>query len=274
VKTIHVLVKSVFPPGHGQGRTRQQPGRTLWPGHNEPIRGERRSNRMGKFRRHWKAWLIGGVALALLGFVGGPWLYINVFSDPPAQELAIGTDQQAGGEAVPLDGAWTVSAGSQAGYRVKEILFGQDTTAVGRTSKVTGTVEIAGTKITSGTVTVDMGSVATDKSGRDEQFRNRIMSVSQFPTATFAFTAPVDFGSVPAAGQKAAVKAAGQLTLRGQQKPVDVELSAVRNGDTIQVQTSIPVAFADYGIPDPSIPGISTEDHGVVEVLLMLKKTP
>ncbi|MBP2323721.1 polyisoprenoid-binding protein YceI [Kibdelosporangium banguiense] len=228
---------------------------------------------MGKFRRHWKAWLIGAIALALLGFVGGPWLYINVFSDPPAQELALGQGQ-AGGDAVPVDGSWTVSDGSQAGYRVKEILFGQDTTAVGRTSKVTGTVAIAGTKITSGTVTVDMGSVATDKSGRDEQFRNRIMSVSQFPAATFAFTAPVDFGSVPAAGQKATVKAAGQLTLRGQQKPVNVELSVVRNAATIQVQTSIPVAFADYGIPDPSIPGISTEDHGVVEVLLMLKKTP
>jgi polyisoprenoid-binding protein YceI len=229
---------------------------------------------MGTFRRHWKAWVIGAIALAVLGFVGGPWLYINVFSDPPAQELAVGEGQQAGGEAVPLDGTWMVSEGSQAGYRVKEILFGQDTTAVGRTGKVTGTVAIAGTKITSGDVTVDMGSVATDKSGRDEQFRNRIMSVSQFPTATFALTAPVDFGSVPAAGQKVTVKAAGQLTLRGQRKPVNVDLSTVRSGDGIQVQTSIDVPFADYGIPDPGLPGISTEDHGVVEVLLVLRKAP
>lgn len=229
---------------------------------------------MGKFKRHWKAWLIGAVALGILGFVGGPWFYINVLSDPPAQELALGEGRQGGGEAVPVDGSWTVSEGSQAGYRVKEILFGQDTTAVGRTSKVTGTVAIAGTKITSGTVTVDMASVATDKSGRDEQFRNRIMSVSEFPTATFAITEPVDFGSVPAAGQKTTVKAAGQLTLRGQRKPVNVDLGVVRNASDIQVQTSIPVAFADYGIPNPSIPGISTEDHGVVEVLVVLKKAP
>lgn len=230
---------------------------------------------MNTFRRHWKAWLIGGIAFLVLAFVGGPWLYINVFSDPPAQELQLSNSaQQGGGQAVPVDGEWTVSDGSQAGYRVKEILFGQDTTAVGRTGKVTGTVEVAGTKLTSGTVTVDMGSVATDKSGRDEQFRTRIMSVSQFPTSTFALTQPVDFGAVPPVGQKVTVKATGQLTLRGQSKPVTVDLSALRGNDNIQVQASIPVTFADYGIPDPSIPGISTEDRGVIEVLVMLRKAP
>jgi polyisoprenoid-binding protein YceI len=228
---------------------------------------------MGRFKRHWKAWLIGGIAFLVVAFVGGPWLYINVFSDPPAQELALGNNaQQGGGSAAPLDGSWSVSDGSQAGYRVKEILFGQDTTAVGRTGKVTGTVEIAGTKLTSGTVTVDMGSVATDKSGRDAQFRDNLMSVSQFPTSAFAISAPVDFGTVPPVGQKVTVKATGNLTLRGQTKEVTVDLSALRNNDNIQVQTSIPVAFADYGIPKPGIPGITTDDNGTVEVLVVLKQ--
>ncbi|ONI70350.1 hypothetical protein ALI144C_47655 [Actinosynnema sp. ALI-1.44] len=227
---------------------------------------------MGRFRRHWKAWLIGAVALGLLAFVGGPWFYINVLSDPPARELALGEGQHAGGAAVPVDGTWAVSEGSQAGYRVKEILFGQDTTAVGRTGRVTGAVALSGTRITSGTVTVDMGSVATDKSGRDEQFRTSIMSVSQFPTSTFALQGQADLGSVPAVGQKVTVKAAGQLTLRGVSKPVTVDLSAVRTNDTIQVQTAIPVVFADYAIPDPGIPGIDIEDNGVIEVLLTLRK--
>jgi polyisoprenoid-binding protein YceI len=228
---------------------------------------------MGRFKRHWKAWLIGGIAFLAVAFVGGPWLYIHVFSDPPAQELALSnTAQQGGGSAVPVDGSWSVSDGSQAGYRVKEILFGQDTTAVGRTGKLTGTVEIAGTKLTGGTVTVDMGSVATDKSGRDAQFRDNLMSVSQFPTSTFAITAPVDFGTVPPVGQKVTVKATGNLTLRGRTKQVTVDLSALRNNDNIQVQTSIPVAFADYGISKPNIPGITTEDNGTIEVLLTLKQ--
>jgi polyisoprenoid-binding protein YceI len=228
---------------------------------------------MGRFKRHWKAWTIGAIAFLVVAFVGGPWFYIHVLSDPPAQELALNnTAQQGEGAAVPVDGSWTVADGSQAGYRVKEILFGQDTTAVGRTGKVTGKVAIAGTKITGGTVTVDMASVQTDKSGRDQQFRDNLMSVAQYPTSTFTFTAPVDFGTVPGLGQKVTVKASGELTLRGQTKQVQIDLSTVRNNDNIQVQTSIPVAFADYGIQKPNIPGITTEDKGVVEVLLNLRK--
>jgi polyisoprenoid-binding protein YceI len=228
---------------------------------------------MGRFKRHWKAWTIGTIAFLAVAFIGGPWFYINVLSDPPAQELALdNTAQRGDGTAVPLDGSWSVAEGSQAGYRVKEILFGQDTTAVGRTGKVTGKVEIAGTKLTSGTVTVDMASVQTDKSGRDQQFRDNLMAVAQFPTSSFAFTAPVDFGNAPSVGQKVTVKASGQLTLRGQAKQVEVDLTTVRGTDNIQVQTSIPVAFADYGIQKPNIPGITTEDKGVIEVLLNLRK--
>lgn len=230
---------------------------------------------MGRFRRHWKAWLIGAVAVGLLAFVGGPWFYINVLSDPPARELALGDGQQGGGGgAVPVDGEWVVSEGSQAGYRVKEILFGQDTTAVGRTGKVTGSVALSGSRITSGVVTVDMGSVASDKSGRDEQFRDKIMSVSQFPAATFALQGGADLGAVPAVGQKVTVRASGLLTLRGVGKAVQVELGAVRAADSIQVQAAVPVTFADYGIPDPGIPGISIEKSGVIEILLTLRKAP
>jgi hypothetical protein len=33
---------------------------------------------------------------------------------------------------------WSIAAGSQVGYRVVEVLFGQDTEGVGRTDAVTG----------------------------------------------------------------------------------------------------------------------------------------
>ncbi|WP_165960646.1 YceI family protein [Actinocrispum wychmicini] len=227
---------------------------------------------MGRFKRHWKLWLVGGIVLVAGGFFGVPWFYIHVLSAAPAQELALNNTAQGSGEAVLLDGTWAVADGSQAGYRVKEILFGQDTTAVGRTGKVTGTVAIAGTKITGGTVTVDMASVKSDKSGRDETFRDELLSVAQFPTATFALTAPVDFGTVPSTGQTVTVKVPGQFTLHGKTNSVTVDLTVQRGNDTLQAQTKIPVAFADYGISKPNIPGITTEDHGDVEVLLTLRK--
>ncbi|HEY4021404.1 MAG TPA: YceI family protein, partial [Pseudonocardiaceae bacterium] len=74
--------------------------------------------------------------------------------------------------AVAADGSWTVGSGSQAGHRVHETLVGQSTTAVGRTSKVSGSAAISGTQLTSATFTVDMASVASDKSQRDSRFRD------------------------------------------------------------------------------------------------------
>jgi hypothetical protein len=39
--------------------------------------------------------------------------------------------------APPLAGTWRVATGSIVGYRVKEVLFGQDNIAVGRTGSIT-----------------------------------------------------------------------------------------------------------------------------------------
>ena len=41
----------------------------------------------------------------------------------------------------------------------------------------------------------------------------------------------------------------------------------------MQVSGQIPVLFADYGIANPSFAGfVTTQDHGVVELLLSLKQ--
>ena len=48
---------------------------------------------------------------------------------------------------------------SQVGYRVQEVLFGVDTTAVGRTNQVQGTLTIDGTQVTGVDFTVDVASI-------------------------------------------------------------------------------------------------------------------
>lgn len=50
-----------------------------------------------------------------------------------------------------IDGTWRIISGSQAGYRVKAMLFGQSTEAVGRTEDVTGQIAIDGTSLATGT---------------------------------------------------------------------------------------------------------------------------
>ena len=62
--------------------------------------------------------------------------------------------------------------------------------------------------------------------------------------------------------------ATGDLTLRGATKRVTVSLDARRNGDTVEVKGTIPITFADWGIPNPTFGPVSTDDHGELEFLV------
>jgi polyisoprenoid-binding protein YceI len=228
--------------------------------------------------RSRRPWIIAGAAVlvVLLVVVGGPFLYIHVFSSKPAPKLSIssgsdGTTTTLGAATAPLAGTWAVSSGSQVGYRVQEVLFGQSTTAVGRTNSVTGQVVIADGQVTSATFTADLTTVHSDRSQRDDQFQGRIMDTAQFPHATFTTTSPIDLSPVPANGKVIHPTATGTLTLHGVTKSVTVPLEAERNGNTIEVSGSIPITFADYQIPNPSLGGVvTTQDHGTLEFLLHL----
>ncbi len=152
------------------------------------------------------------------------------------------------------------------------MLFGQDTEGVGRTDQVTGQLTLAGTQVTDGSFEADLTTVVSDEDRRDGQFRGRLMDTDNFPTATFTLTAPIELGSVPADATPVTATATGELTLRGVTNPVTVEVQAQKNGDTIQVVGSTDVVFADYGIPQPDNGAVSTQDHGLLEFDLRLRR--
>jgi polyisoprenoid-binding protein YceI len=236
--------------------------------------------------RRPRTWLIAVPVAVFLVAVVGPFLYINVIEGDPPDRLDfedVSTTTAApgrptsksapsSGSAAGVDGTWKVGAGSQVGYRVGEVLFGQDTEAVGRTSDVTGTVTIAGTTISAASFTTDMTTVRSDQSRRDGQFHNRIMETSQFPEATFRLTGPITLPSVPVDGAEITVEATGEFTIHGVTRPATFPLTAKRDGATIQLNGSIPVVFADYGIDDPSGGPATVKDHGEIEVLLVLQR--
>ncbi|HEY3239320.1 MAG TPA: YceI family protein [Acidimicrobiia bacterium] len=232
-------------------------------------------------------WIVALPIAALLLALGGTWTYINVLQDDAPARLtlqgnvsdnlpATSATTAAGASATApasFDGTWVAAGGSQAGYRVKEVLFGQSTEAVGRTSNVDGALTLNGATVQSAAISIDLASVASDESRRDGQFRGRIMNVAQYPTATFTLTSPIDLGTVPADGATVTVPATGELTLHGTKKTVTVDVTAKRSGGTISVSGTIPVVFADYGIPNPSFGPASVQDHGEIEFLVTFTKS-
>jgi polyisoprenoid-binding protein YceI len=171
-----------------------------------------------------------------------------------------------------FDGTWKVGSGSLVGYRVQEVLFGQRTTAVGRTSAITGSLQLAGTTVTSARVDVDLTKVTSDQDRRDGQFRGRIMETSRFPTATFTLTQPLALGSLPADGATATTRATGTLAMHGVTKTVTVDLTVKRTGGVVKVSGTIPVAFADHGIEDPSFGPAQVGDRGEIELAIAFTK--
>src|SRR4051794_28444935 len=106
-------------------------------------------------RRKWITAAVVVAVVAILAVTVGPFIYIHFIKEDAASSLVSGcaaTDattppNTAGGpsfkatgqaiDASKAGGTWDVGSGSTVGYRVTENLFGQDTTAVGRTSDVT-----------------------------------------------------------------------------------------------------------------------------------------
>jgi polyisoprenoid-binding protein YceI len=248
--------------------------------------------------RRWIRWLIAATAAAVLVvvvIVGGTFAYIHFisgkapapFSLRPTAGAASGSAQasgsapaagQSGGQghspaaAKPVAGTWQVAAGSQVGYRVKEVLFGQDNVAVGRTSAVAGQLTIRGTTVTAGNFTVQMATIKSDESQRDVQFKGRIMDTAVYPTGKLTLTSPIRLAPLPAVGAGRTYAAHGSLTLHGQSRPVAFRLTADRTPTRIEASGSIPVRFSNWGIPNPSFGPVSTEKNGQLEFLLTLRK--
>lgn len=192
-----------------------------------------------------------------------------------ATTVVSGSTGSTSGTASPadgVDGEWIIGGESEVGYRVNETINGLDKTANGRTKDITGSLTIEGTTVTAGEFTVDMTTVSSDEGRRDGQFRGRIMEVDQFPTATFVLTEPIDFVQIPAEGGTVTAEATGDLTLHGVTKSVTFEVQATFKNGLIGVLGQIPVTFADYAIDNPSFGSVSTEDHGLLEFVLVLDR--
>jgi len=228
-------------------------------------------------------WWIGGlVALVVVVAVAGPFIYIHFIEGPAPTKLTLpathtsnpasaATGSTASSSAVT--GTWNVGPGSVAGYRVQEVLVGQNATAVGRTSAVWGSLTISGTSVTKGSFTVDMASVVSDQSERNAQFDGRIMDVTQYPTATLVLTSPIALGTLPAVGSTERYPAQGTLTMHGVSKSVTFTLTAERIGSEIDVLAEVPITFSDWNIANPSVGGfVTTANNGTLEVLLHLTR--
>ena len=241
-------------------------------------------------KRHWKK-IVGAVVVLIALVVGVSWFYAKVINKAPAKlapndliaaldatPASSGTDSStepaptttaSARPASSINGVWHPLSTSLIRYRVKESINGFDSTAVGETNHITGALTIDVNKIRGAGLTVDMTTFHSDESRRDKQFNGRVMDVTTFPTATFNITQPIQLPSVPAEGKTIDTTATGDLTMHGTTKSVTFDLQATIKNGRIGIIGSIPIVFADYGIPNPSFATVTTADHGELEFIVV-----
>lgn len=259
-----------------------------------------------------RGWIITMVVLVVLvaAVIGGIWWYLRDDAPPEvdlgaaaesiettvaeaATTSGAGSDTTSGtgsettvstGATGAISGSWAVdtsigefsfedSTGTFVGFRIDEELSSIGAaTAVGRTPTVSGTITFDGTTLASADIEADMTQIVTNESRRDDRVQDAL-ETSQFPTATFTLTEPIDLGDAITAGTPTSVQANGDLTIHGVTTPVTMPLDAQVVGDTIVVVGSLEIELSTYGVEAPSAPVVvSVSDQATIELQLFFSQ--
>jgi polyisoprenoid-binding protein YceI len=224
------------------------------------------------------------VVVVVLGGAAVWYFTMRDTSAPTATLDAIGaaSDQATptGAQGAKVDGTWTVQPGSGVfiGYRINEKMVpaGNVKTVNGRTPAVDGTLTVAGDTVTAVTIKADVTKLDSGEPLREQILTNVGLETGKFPTATFALREPLKLPAVPAAGSEISVVAKGALTAHGVTHPIDVPLKARWDGDRLKVATADAGAafvMADWGIELPKVPITEVDNHGTLELQLLLART-
>ena len=199
--------------------------------------------------------------------VGEPTQAVTVL---PAETEPAPTPEQAEVQS-PVVFAFSPGEG-KARYRVREQLVNLTlpNDAVGETDQITGSVAI----LPDGTVDgensrfeVNLASLVSDQSRRDNFLRNNVLQTGQYPSAVFIPRSITGLEwPVPASGA-VQFQLLGDLTIRDVTREVTWDVSGTLQDGTGTGQAVTRFTFADFNLTQPRVPVVlSIEDEIVLEV--------
>jgi polyisoprenoid-binding protein YceI len=161
---------------------------------------------------------------------------------------------------------------SQALYKARETLanIGSPTEAVGKTSQVSGSIAFTTTGAidsSASKITIDLSTLQSDKSQRDNYIKRNSLNTDQFPDAVFVPTVVQGLSwPLPTSGQ-ATFKLTGNLTVHGQTSPTTWDVTATFGPQQIKGTATTTVKFEDFGMKPPStMLVLSVEDNLTLEL--------
>jgi polyisoprenoid-binding protein YceI len=161
-------------------------------------------------------------------------------------------------------------AQSEASYFVEEEFFGRAVpfvTAIGRTTAIEGAIEL---QVGDGIVTVggnefsvDLRTLTSDQSRRDNAIRDRWLESNRYPFAVFRANQVAALPAAAALGTPVAFQLVGDMTIREVTRPLTWDVTATLDGSTLRGTAQSFLLMRDYGFEPPDIAGMLRVTDGV-----------
>lgn len=167
---------------------------------------------------------------------------------------------------------------SEARYRVREQLAGVSlpSDAVGVTQAISGTVVInldGSIDAAQSRFVVDLSTLRSDESRRDNFLRQNTLLTDQYPNAMFV---PAQVSGIPAEipeSGEVSFTLTGDLTLLEVTRPVDWDVTARIEGDRVIGQATTIITFDDFNLVQPRVQSVlSVEDTIRLEADVTLQR--
>ena len=207
---------------------------------------------------------------------------------PPAEEV-ISTEEvdvAEEPESAPEDDAQATSTGrtfkivpaeSQASYTVDEEFFSSAVqrlgkqlgffTTVGVTNEVEGQIVLnleGPPSIESGEFIIDISTLTSDDSRRDQRIRERFLESQRFPLAIFVLTGIEGLDGPYQEGTEVSFNMIGDLTIRETTNSTTFDVTATFAGDMLSGIATTIILMTDFNFDPPEIAGFMTSENDVL----------
>ncbi len=193
----------------------------------------------------------------------------------PSTSASTGSTSPTSGVTFTLDQS---QSQSQALYKARETLanIGSPTEAVGKTSQVTGTIMFKDNGMidpAASKITIDLSTLQSDKSQRDNYIKRNTLETDQYPNAVFVPTSVKGLTwPLPTSGQST-FTLIGDLTVHGKAALTTWNVNATFAPDQVNGTAVTTVKFEDFGMKPPkTMLVISVEDNLTLEIDFVFKQ--
>jgi polyisoprenoid-binding protein YceI len=160
-----------------------------------------------------------------------------------------------------------VAAGTKARYKVTEQFVGIDfpSDAVGSTEAITGSIIVNpdGSFHPSSKITVDLTSLSSDQSMRDNYIQGRTLETEKFPSLELVPKKAAGLAAPLPAAQQAGFKLITDMTMHGVTKEVPWTVVATFGNEAVAGRATTTVDFATFNMTKPSVGRLMSVDDKI-----------